>query len=51
MDMSEIAKKLGLSESKQLVRKASEIRRLADIQFDSSAIGVVSFFFSVKITH
>ncbi|XP_022869730.1 origin of replication complex subunit 6-like [Olea europaea var. sylvestris] len=40
MDMSEIAKKLGLSESKQLVRKASEIRRLADIQFDSSAIGV-----------
>ncbi|CAA3018508.1 origin of replication complex subunit 6 [Olea europaea subsp. europaea] len=40
MDMSEIAKKLGLSESKQLIRKASEIRRLADIQFDSSAIGV-----------
>ncbi|KAL0358079.1 UNVERIFIED_CONTAM: Origin of replication complex subunit [Sesamum calycinum] len=41
MDMSEIAKKLGLSESKQLIRKAAELRRLADIQFDSSVIGVV----------
>ncbi|KAL0336354.1 UNVERIFIED_CONTAM: Origin of replication complex subunit [Sesamum radiatum] len=40
MDMSEIAKKLGLSESKQLIRKAAELRRLADIQFDSSVIGV-----------
>ncbi|KAK4402971.1 Origin of replication complex subunit [Sesamum angolense] len=40
MDMSEIAKKLGISESKQLIRKAAELRRLADIQFDSSVIGV-----------
>ncbi|GER49511.1 origin recognition complex subunit 6 [Striga asiatica] len=40
MDMSEIAKKLGLSESKHLIRKAAELRRLADIQFDSSVIGV-----------
>ncbi|KAK6159969.1 hypothetical protein DH2020_003350 [Rehmannia glutinosa] len=41
MDMSEIAKKLGLSESKHVIRKAAELRRLADIQFDSSIIGVV----------
>ncbi|KAL0374061.1 UNVERIFIED_CONTAM: Origin of replication complex subunit [Sesamum radiatum] len=40
MDMSEIAKKLGLSESRQLIRKAAELRRLADIQFDSSVTGV-----------
>ncbi|KAK6159968.1 hypothetical protein DH2020_003349 [Rehmannia glutinosa] len=40
MDMSEIAKKLGLSESKHVIRKAAELRRLADIQFDSSIIGV-----------
>ncbi|XP_073315875.1 origin of replication complex subunit 6-like [Primulina huaijiensis] len=40
MDMSDIARKLGLSESKQLIRKAAELRRLADIQFDSSIIGV-----------
>ncbi|XVE91475.1 hypothetical protein REPUB_Repub01dG0013200 [Reevesia pubescens] len=40
MDMSDIAKKLGLSEQKLLVRKAAELRRLCDIQFDSSIIGV-----------
>ncbi|KAK3003638.1 hypothetical protein RJ639_019637 [Escallonia herrerae] len=40
MDMSDIARKLGLSESKQLVRSAAELRRLSDIQFDSSIIGV-----------
>ncbi|KAK3223057.1 hypothetical protein Dsin_010082 [Dipteronia sinensis] len=40
MDLSDIAKKLGLSESKQLVRKAAEFRRLCDVQFDSSVIGV-----------
>ncbi|PIN17150.1 Origin recognition complex, subunit 6 [Handroanthus impetiginosus] len=40
MDMSEIARKLGLSENKQLIRKAAELRRLADIQFDSSVIGI-----------
>ncbi|KAL5759537.1 hypothetical protein ACOSQ2_018375 [Xanthoceras sorbifolium] len=40
MDLSDIAKKLRLSESKQLVRKAAEFRRLCDVQFDSSVIGV-----------
>lgn len=40
MNIGEIAKKLGLSESKHLVRKAAELRRLADVQFDSSIIGV-----------
>ncbi|XP_054776032.1 origin of replication complex subunit 6 isoform X2 [Prosopis cineraria] len=40
MDMSEIAKKLGLSDSKLAVRKALELRRLCDVQFDSSVIGV-----------
>ncbi|KAL3840594.1 hypothetical protein ACJIZ3_025185 [Penstemon smallii] len=40
MDMTDIAKKMGLSESKHLIRKAAELRRQADIQFDSSVIGV-----------
>ncbi|PON67067.1 Origin recognition complex subunit [Trema orientale] len=40
MDLSELAKKLGISESKQLIRKAAELRRLCDVQFDSSIIGV-----------
>ncbi|GMY26012.1 origin of replication complex subunit 6 [Fagus crenata] len=40
MDLSDIAKKLGLSESKYLTRKAAELRRLCDVQFDSSIIGV-----------
>ncbi|KAL3824128.1 hypothetical protein ACJIZ3_020157 [Penstemon smallii] len=40
MDMTEIAKKLGFSESKELIRNAAELRRLADIQFDSSVTGV-----------
>ncbi|CAA0834685.1 Origin of replication complex subunit 6 [Striga hermonthica] len=40
MDMSGIAKKLGLAGSKHVIRKAAELRRLADIQFDSSVIGV-----------
>ncbi|XP_028752833.1 origin of replication complex subunit 6-like isoform X3 [Neltuma alba] len=40
MDMSEITKKLGLSDSKLAVRKALEPRRLCDVQFDSSVIGV-----------
>ncbi|KAL8533844.1 hypothetical protein ACS0TY_010026 [Phlomoides rotata] len=40
MDMSLIARKLGISDSKLLTRKAAELRRLADIQFDSSIIGV-----------
>jgi hypothetical protein len=42
MDLSDIAKKLGLSEPKHLIRKAGELRRLCDVQFDSSIIGVVS---------
>ncbi|CAI9096619.1 OLC1v1032810C1 [Oldenlandia corymbosa var. corymbosa] len=40
MDFSEIARKLGVSQNKPLVRKAAELRRLADVQFNSSAIGV-----------
>ncbi|XP_022734325.1 origin of replication complex subunit 6 isoform X1 [Durio zibethinus] len=40
MDLSDIARKLGLSENKLLVRKAAELRRLCDVQFDSSIIGV-----------
>lgn len=42
MDLSDIARKLGLSGYKLLVRKAAELRRLCDVQFDSSIIGVVS---------
>lgn len=44
MDISEIAKKLGFSDSKLLIRKAAELRRLCDVHFDSSVIGVVSSF-------
>ncbi|KAF5443313.1 hypothetical protein F2P56_035876 [Juglans regia] len=40
MDLSEVVKKLCLSESKHLIRKAAELRRLCDVQFDSSIIGV-----------
>ncbi|KAL5099507.1 hypothetical protein RYX36_003834 [Vicia faba] len=40
MDISEISKKLGLSDSKLLIRKAAELRRLCDVHFDSSIIGV-----------
>ena len=45
MDLSEIAKKLDLFMSKHLIRNADELRRLCDVQFDSSIIGVVSFLF------
>lgn len=48
MDISEIAKKLGFSDSKRLIRKAAELRRLCDVQFDSSIIGVVSSLPSVS---
>lgn len=41
MDVSEIAKRLGLEKANLAVRKASELRRLCDVQFDSSVIGVV----------
>ncbi|KAH7861776.1 hypothetical protein Vadar_030791 [Vaccinium darrowii] len=40
MDITEIGKKLGLSESKQVICKAAELHRLCDIQFDCSAIGI-----------
>lgn len=40
--MSNIARKLDLSNNNLVVRKAAEIRRLCDAQFDSSIIGVVS---------
>lgn len=40
MDISGIAAKLGLPGSKPLIRKAEELRRLSDVQFDSSVIGV-----------
>ncbi|KAL7587452.1 hypothetical protein Lser_V15G37613 [Lactuca serriola] len=40
MDLSDIAKKLGLKESKQVVRKAAELRRVSDLQFDSSNAGI-----------
>ncbi|KAK6931223.1 Origin recognition complex, subunit 6, partial [Dillenia turbinata] len=40
MDLSDIARKLNLSDSNKLVRKAAELRRLSDVRFDSSIIGV-----------
>ncbi|XP_057443608.1 origin of replication complex subunit 6 [Lotus japonicus] len=40
MELSSLAKKLGLTDSKLVIRKAAELRRLADVQFDSSIIGV-----------
>jgi hypothetical protein len=42
MDMSAIAARLGLSGSRPVVRKAAELRRLCDVTFDSSVLGVVS---------
>lgn len=40
MDLTDIANKLGLSESKHIIRRGAELRRLCDVQFDSSIIGV-----------
>ncbi|XP_020579777.1 origin of replication complex subunit 6 isoform X2 [Phalaenopsis equestris] len=40
MDISSIAARLGHPNSKTLIRKAEEIRRLSDVQFDSSIMGV-----------
>lgn len=40
MDITELAKKLDLADNKPVVRKAAELRRLSDVKFDSSAIGV-----------
>ncbi|CAL9208983.1 unnamed protein product, partial [Musa hybrid cultivar] len=40
MDFSTIASRLGLAGSKPLIRKAEELRRFSDVQFNSSIIGV-----------
>ncbi|PSR88346.1 Origin of replication complex subunit like [Actinidia chinensis var. chinensis] len=42
MDIKDIARKLELSdsESEHVIRKAAELRRLCDIQFDCSVIGI-----------
>ncbi|XP_047320281.1 origin of replication complex subunit 6-like [Impatiens glandulifera] len=38
--MADISRKLGLADSKEVIRKASELRRLCDLNFNSSSIGV-----------
>lgn len=43
MDLSDIARKLELSDSENLIRKAGELRRLSDLHLNSSVIGVVGF--------
>ncbi|XP_047309032.1 origin of replication complex subunit 6-like isoform X2 [Impatiens glandulifera] len=40
MDIADISKKLGLADSKDVIRKATELRRLCDLHFNSSSIGV-----------
>ncbi|GAV81209.1 ORC6 domain-containing protein, partial [Cephalotus follicularis] len=40
MDLSDLARRLDLSDHKLLIRQAAELRRLCDVQFDSSIIGV-----------
>ncbi|XP_022156643.1 origin of replication complex subunit 6 [Momordica charantia] len=40
MDLSDIARKLELSDSENLIRKAGELRRLSDLHLNSSVIGV-----------
>ncbi|XP_066395345.1 origin of replication complex subunit 6-like [Miscanthus floridulus] len=40
MDMSAIAARLGLSGSRPVIRKAGELRRLCDVNFDSSVLGI-----------
>jgi hypothetical protein len=42
MDMSAIAARLGLSGSRPVIRKAGELRRLCDVNFNSSVLGIVS---------
>lgn len=41
MDISDLAWKLGLPDSKPLVRKAEELRRLCDVRIDASVFGIV----------
>lgn len=49
MDLSDIARKLGFSDSKPLLlRKAQELRRLCDVHFDSSILGIVSISHSIR---
>ncbi|KAJ8441331.1 hypothetical protein Cgig2_024843 [Carnegiea gigantea] len=40
MDIIDIAKRLGLADNKPVARKAAELRRLSDVKFDSSALGI-----------
>ncbi|KAL8137675.1 hypothetical protein V2J09_003676 [Rumex salicifolius] len=40
MDLTEMAKSLGVGGNKLLVRKAAELRRLCNLKFNSSVIGV-----------
>ena len=47
--ISEIAKKLRLSQSKHSIRKAEDLCRLCEVQFDSSIISVGSFIFQTQI--
>ncbi|XP_068326988.1 origin of replication complex subunit 6-like [Pyrus communis] len=51
MDLSNIARKLDLDDSKHVIRRAAELCRLCDIQFDSSIIGVISFPQNPKISY
>lgn len=46
MDITDIAKKLDLADNKPVIRKAAEFRRLSDVKFDSSAIGIVCSLFT-----
>ncbi|AAD14490.1 Hypothetical protein [Arabidopsis thaliana] len=49
MDISDIGRKLSLDNNKLLIRKAAEIRRLCDAQFDSSIIGVWVTYCSILL--
>uniref|UniRef100_A0A7N0UJI7 Origin recognition complex subunit 6 n=1 Tax=Kalanchoe fedtschenkoi TaxID=63787 RepID=A0A7N0UJI7_KALFE len=40
MDLTGLAKRLGLADSKHVVRRAAELRRMCDVKFDSSVVGV-----------
>ncbi|KAL9688432.1 hypothetical protein QQ045_032853 [Rhodiola kirilowii] len=41
MDLTDLARRLGLDGSKHIVRQAAELRRMCDVKFDSSVIGVI----------
>ncbi|CAM8922218.1 unnamed protein product [Rhodiola kirilowii] len=40
MDLTDLVRRLGLDGSKHIVRQAAELRRMCDVKFDSSVIGV-----------